>query len=59
MMGEGAEYMEWIEEMHSLDKALHEQGRCEYPCPYCMAEEEDNKKNGTSHLEQVREKADV
>jgi len=42
-MGEGAEYLEWIEEMHSMDLALHKQGRCEYPCQYCLAEEEEGK----------------
>jgi hypothetical protein len=35
-MGEGAEYLEWIEEMLFVDLALHKQGQCEYPCPYCV-----------------------
>jgi hypothetical protein len=40
-MSDGAEYAEWLEEMHSLDRILHEQGKCEYPCPYCLDEEDE------------------
>lgn len=39
-MGEGAEELREIEERRSLDRVLHQQGRCEYPCPYCAEEDE-------------------
>jgi len=53
-MSEYAEYIEWIGEMRSLDWALHEQGKCEYPCPYCLAKEESNERTGKNKKDKRR-----